>query len=222
MEGHFDVKLFDAHGMSDADFLALQANLKPEAFLRKVNERPKVQHAFGENLVLEWVADYTFFWILTGPAIEDPPGGDASSNHQGLSFIDLSTIDTEPSYTEYNAHGWYGVDFNNVIGAAAPGTTGSKRMNDVIVTSVVFTDTDGREGIWYRSTWLWLPSQGISSNIRSLHLWSTATHDNVTNYPSKCGMTRIRLKDAGGTPVIINKTTSQVLLVEYTFKMVSV
>lgn len=224
MQGHFDVGLFDAHGMSDADFLALNAELKSSAFLDRIKSKHKrVQHVEGNNLVSDGMAQYLFIQCFPNvPAVDAYFNDSTGSGRCALDFVNLSTKDGDPSYLERDTHGYYSVDMQNVSYSANT-STGSKWFNaDTIITAATFADPDGREGFYLRNQWLWLPSQGTSNAIRSITIWFNTGGDGSNYISGKNSICRIRLKDAGGVGVTINKTTSQVLLVEYIFKFITV
>jgi len=225
MQGYVDAQLYDARGLRDEDFLALKQEQGGQAVLDLLqNELKLEQHVHGKNLVHDNFAGWIFHEVLGGPNPASPfeEGG---SNSAYLSFINLSVRDNEPYYTEQFGNGDYTNNNYHQFNDTANGSSGSKLFKDhYIVTPEVFLDPDGRQGMIYRTQWLWTPSEGVSSNIRSISIvWQENQTKTGTGYGSSRQIAcRIRLKDAGGTPVIINKTTNQVLLVEYNFKLVSV
>ena len=224
MQGHFNVDLFDARGMSDEDFLKLSSELGNRELFRKIREEHQCdQHTEGKNLVFDNMAGFIFDHVFRGPAAAWP-FNENDGTHSYLNFVNLSERDNDPTYEELYTHGHYAVTGHNVNSSANTSSGSKKFVTEDIMDHEVFTDPDGRESIHYRSQWLWTPSQGNASDIRSIAIWysTNGSESMTTTTPEKASACRIRLKDAGGTPVEINKTTSQVLLVEYTFKLTSV
>jgi hypothetical protein len=97
--------------------------------------------------------------------------------------------------------------------------------NDQIAAAEVWSHADAvKQQVFFRNRWLYLPTEGYSNNIRSLVIvWSTDCANVLVpgtfNYYE---IGRVRLKDAAGEKVRINKTQYQAMLMEYTFSLVSV
>jgi hypothetical protein len=84
---------------------------------------------------------------------------------------------------------------------------------------LVDVEPNGREGIFMRERWLYLPSQVVSNEIRCVGVFWC---ENITDGNDERGrIGRVRMKDAGGNPVTLNKSSSQTLLIQYTFTLVS-
>ena len=149
-----------------------------------------------------------------------------NSNAAPFGFILLLTTDAEPGYTDqtdqFEQPSEFGesMDTNQTAGA-------SKRfyyddVEDHLVRSL--QSVDGREGIEFRSRFLYLPFQADSGNpIRSVGVYLRVSPE-VTLTSAQTGgrIARTRLKDSGGTPITITKSASQVLLVEWKFTLLNV
>jgi hypothetical protein len=80
----------------------------------------------------------------------------------------------------------------------------------------------GKEEIYFKSRFLYLPSQGISNNIRSIGVYGAEYASNQYNNEERYLVARVRLKDPDtGLPVILIKNFNQVLVIEYTVFFVS-
>lgn len=219
MQGHFDLTLMDAGGFKDEDFLRAQE----DGTIGQMLDSLKVeQKCVGENQVFDHFAETIFFHLMSGPAVSSPydVGSTAAAY---LGSLVVSTYDSEPTYTESESY----LFVRNVhnVGSSANVTTGGKRfIEDDIIDPDIIVDPGGREAIIIRSKFLYLTTEGNSNNIRSLAIWFDTNADLVPTSASRSfGIAaRIRLKDAGDNPTIINKTSSQVLLVEYTFTLFSI
>ena len=220
MLGQFDVHLKDLpRGITDAHLLGMmtpEGKATPE--LNRVLDRMYTrQRAKGQNLISDNFAGYTHRFCFSGGDITDPY--DFDSGNAALGSILLMTTDSEPTYTDSTNQ--Y-VDINNISGFA--GTSAGKRfIEDDIDPHLQDADPDsnGREAVLFRSRFLYLSTQGNSNNIRSLGIYFSRNAD-VTTSHERARIARIRLKDSGGTPIIVNKTSSQVLLIEYRFTLVTI
>lgn len=219
MQGHFDVGAYHTPGLTDEILLAELgpvAQRKPGSVLDFLSQFDKRQEARGHNQVFDTIAGMTFQALMGGAAINNPyardPGGTA------LSLIYPATIDTEPAYTEQDGDNY--LTFHAQPSAA--GSSTSKRfITDDIEPHAITEDATAKEALIFRSRFLWLPSQAISSTIRSLVIAYRQDADSTGSaYSGR--VCRIRLKDSGGNPIVINKTGSITLFVEYRFTIASV
>lgn len=220
MQGHFDLTLMDAGGFKDEDFLRAQ---KDGTIGQMLDSLKVEQKCVGKNQVFDHFAETMFIHLMSGPAVSFP-FGNGGTNAAYLGSLVLSTYDSDPTYTETETYGIFTRTVHNV-GSSANGSTAGKRfIEDDIIDPDIITDTGGRESIIIRSKFLYLTTEGNSNNIRSLAIWYDTDADlSPTDSSREWGIAaRIRLKDAGDNPTIINKTSSQVLLVEYTFTLTSI
>ena len=130
------------------------------------------------------------------------------------------TTDSEPTYTEQTNQ--Y-TNLHNISGSANTSSGGKRFIEDDIDPHLMDADPDGngRESILFRSRFLYLAAEGNSNDIRSLGVYFMRDADSTGSF-DRARIARIRLKDGGGNPIIINKTSAQVLLIEYRFTLVNI
>jgi len=220
MQGHFDLTLLDAGGYTDADFKRAQEN---GTILKMLDSLDIEQKCSGSNQVFDHFAETMFIHLMSGPGVSFPYGNGGTGSAY-LGSLVLSTYDTEPTYTETETYGFFGRTVHSVGSSANTSSAGKRFIEDDIIDPDIIVDPDGRESIIVRSKFLYLTTEGTSNNIRSLAIWYDTDADlDPGSSGREWGIgARIRLKDSGGNPTIINKTSSQVLLVEYTFTLVSI
>ncbi len=220
MQGYFDVRVKDLCGLRDEDLLRLmtpQGKATPK-LSRLLDQLPTRQHAFGKNLVNDNFAGFTHAHVLSGGDISDPYdfGGTANA---ALGTICLTTNDAEPTYTESSYTSY--TSPSNVPNSVNTSNAGKRFIEDQIETHLIQVDSGGRESILFRSRWMYLAAEAVSSNIRSLDVLFCEDADHTTS--ARRGIiARIRFKNSGGSPIIITKSSAQVLLIEYQFTLVTV
>jgi hypothetical protein len=218
MQGHFDVGAYHTPGLTDEKLLAALgpvAQRKPGAVLDFLSQFDKRQEAKGHNQTFDTLAGMTFNALMGGAGINNPYQRDTSGTAFGLLY--LATIDSEPTYTEQDGDAF--LPFHSQPSTA--GGSASKRFyEDQIEPYLISEDANGKEAFTFRSRFLWLPAQAISSTIRSIVV--AFRQDNTTGSTYSGRVCRIRLKDSGGNPIVINKTGSITLFVEYRFTLASV
>lgn len=218
MQGYFDVQVKDLCGLQDRDLLRLmtpQGKATPE-LSRLLDRLPTRQHVFGKNLVNDNFAGFTHSRVLSGGDIADPYDFDGGS--AALGTICLTTNDAEPTYTEASYTGY--VTPSNVPNSVNTSNAGKRFIEDQIETHLIQVDSGGRESILFRSRWMYLAAEAVSSNIRSLDVLFAETGSSMGI--RRGIIARIRFKNSGGSPIIITKSSSQVLLIEYQFTLVTV
>jgi len=215
MQGHFSVELKAARGLRDEDFRKARREGVLDALLRDLETEERAE---GGNLVFNWLSAFLFRYLFSGPDITDPFDIDSGNGYLGC--INLGVTDSDPTYTEFTNN--YVEDIN-AMSDSIGGSGASKRfIEDQIETHLIKKEDDGREAILCRSRWLWLPSEGVSSNIRSLSMYYARDADATAGYTERARGARLRLKNQAGLPIIINKTNKHVLLAEYVFTLASV
>lgn len=223
MNGMYDIKLFDNRGLKDAAF---EKAIQGDYIMDQLDDLPVARHLPSQqNRIFDNLANMHLHSIFSGPN----PGGlyntivnTGGSNHAAIGFLNLSTdSSTTSSYTEDWTRDASGGDIHDVT-STANGSSGSKRfIEDDITAPTIWTDT-AREAIHFRNRFLWLPSQGNSSSIRSIALYAHEDADNTSIYYIAVGkIGRVRLRDSDGVLTTLNKTSSNSLLVEYTFTLVT-
>jgi hypothetical protein len=223
MNGMFNIKLFDNRGLKDGAFeKAIEGNY----LMEQLDDLPVERHLPSQqNRIFDNLANMHLHTIFSGPN----PGGtwtylvnNSPSNHAAIAFINLSTDSSVPTgYTEDWTSDTNVNSISNVTSSANT-SSGSKRfIEDDITAPTIWSDT-AREAIHFRNRFLWLPSQGNSSSIRSVAIYAHEDADNTSRYYLAVGKVgRVRLRDADGVLTTLNKTSSNSLLVEYTFTLVT-
>lgn len=220
MQGYFDVQVKDLCGLHDEDLLRLmtpQGKATPE-LSRLLDRLPTRQHAFGKNLVNDNFAGYSFLGFGGGD-IADPYDFGGLNVAAALATICLTTNDAEPTYQESSYTSY--VTMHNVPNSVNTGNAGKRFIEDQIETHLIQVDSGGRESILFRSRWMYLAAEAASSNIRSLDVLFSEDAD-TTSTARRGIIARIRFKNSGGSPIVITKSTAQVLLIEYRFTLVTV
>lgn len=217
--GHFDLALKGAGNLGDQEFEQAMREGKLPALLDTLPTEGKYG---ADNLIFDllppWCGIATFQTPSVGDLWRNNPPGSASP----FCNICLLTTDSEPDYqSEWYRAGGYDIVVPSAVSESANASSGGKLFEEeASEVADMRSDPGGREAVWYRERWLYLPSQGVSSNIRSIGIyWS---YDSTTSSAGRTRSARVRLKDSGGNPIIINKGSNQVLLVEYKVTFVSI
>lgn len=218
IEGYANIERGSSLGLLDRDWQQAidEGRLRGRSLaLRQMFDEARLEGiGGGRNLQFDNWAAFSFNRRMAGPDIADPYDFDSGS--AWLATITLTTIDSEPTYQEASN---FGSDINNIQSNVGSGA--SKRfVEDDVENVLIATVADGRDAIFQRSRFLYLPSQAVSGNIRSVSIHFSDNGDS-TGFISRGIAGRVRIKDAGQNPIIISKSSSQVLLVEYTTTYVS-
>jgi len=222
MIGVCNLSLRDAgHLPKDPAWWAKRPNKEQLKLALACEERQK---ASMKNLVFDNFAPSVFWGAVGSGLAAEYPYSQDGSNGCFFAFVCLLTSDYEPTYQEvYSNSTWPSNTTETANNNADNGA--AKLINQTIETPLYrsLPAVDGREGIHLRMRWLWLPYQGISSNIRSvgMHYRRYSTWP-MSQQGEQARSSRVLIKDSGGTPLIINKTSSQVLLVEWNFYLLNV
>lgn len=220
LEGHAELTLYDSLRYRDEDFIQARKNGHLDRFLQ---ELPVLEHLEGDNMIFHWFAQFMFTAVFSGcPNYGIPFNVNRQVSPPNVYFgtILLNTNTSAPTYQEWNN------DYTRIhtpTYSANTGSAGKRFPYDSVENPAFFSDPSktGREDISCRYRWLYLPSQGVSSNIQSLGVLGSSNRDS-TDIVYRYSAARLRFKNSSGVPITINKTSNQVLLVEYTFKLVSV
>lgn len=211
MQGHFDIFVQDAKGLRDEDFLRAER----EGRLRDlVKSLPIDQEAHTDNLVLDM---YPICMMRRVIGHGFPSGPYPMERGTGIPFysICLLSLATEPEYIEWYSGYWSLHNMSYTVNSVNAG----KRFVVHDMDLLVDVEPTGREGIFIKERWLYLPSQAVSNEIRSVGAYWC---ENITDGNDERGqLARVRMKDAGGNPITLNKSASQTLLIQYTFTLVS-
>lgn len=210
MRGRFDIYLQDACGLKDEDFALAQREGRLDSLL---TELPVDQELHIDNVVMQMMVISLFRKCFTGM-----PNGAVPMeryNYIQLHHILLSYDPSEPAFTD-----WYSVYCTIHNGPySVESSTAGKRFLGHDLENYQGVDPTGREGTFTRHRFLYLPSQAISNQIRSVSVWWSEYLQDANE--DRGIVARVRLKDSGGQPVTLNKSSAQSLLIQYTFGLVS-
>lgn len=212
MRGEFNLQVRDAKGLRDEDFSAAAARGELEALLESLGleQAVHVRNKLTDHIV--W-GMYSFIFGHGLPKT-DPWNGTPSI----LNCVCLMTDADEITYEE-GVNYWYRTMHNWTNSANT--STGGKLFSYRTGSPVIDTDANGKEEVWVRHRWLWLPSEGNSNNIRSLAIFGA--HDYTSSTANRVQLGRVLLKDPDtGGPIVVIKNINQVLTLEYTFSMLSI
>ncbi|MHC4620655.1 MAG: hypothetical protein ACYTEQ_23145 [Planctomycetota bacterium] len=217
MQGHFDIGAYHTPGLTPEKLETLLGPVelrKPGCVLDLLAQYEKRQEVRGANLVFDHFAEMNLWELFNGPAVPNPYnyGG-------GFSLVALTTHDAEPTYQEDYGNNF--VNGNNLNGTVGTGA-GKRFYEDQIEPHLIAEDLGGKEAIFFRTRWLWLPAEAVSSNVKSITTWTRQINTAASTSSWANIVSRIRLKDSGGNPITINKTASITLFVEYTVTLTSI
>jgi hypothetical protein len=217
--GHFDLALKNSGRLCDKDFEEARRQGRLGELLDGLET---AQECHTDNLVFDLIVPYLGYFVFSAPSVGDL-WRDNATVPAVFANICLLTTDSEPNYqSEWYRSGGYEYQTPSGAGESANGSTGGKLFEEEASEAAdIRSDLGGREAIWYRERFLYLPSQGSSTNIRSIGVYWCAIATTTGVY-FRQRAARVRLKDSGGNPIIVSKGTDQVLLVEYKATFVSI
>lgn len=202
----------------DAQFLAA---IKDGTIMDFLDSLPKVDEADTPNLTIQMFPAWLMFLMFNAP--ETNLEMSSAGTDVGVRGVSLSTQSSEPTYTEestvsgYQSTGpWFSA--NDAIGSYG----GQRRLLvDNIEPHRIWTDEGGREGVYFRTRHIWLPSYGAMSDIRGAltQFGNDPDHSNNNLAGRWARAGRTRFKDSGGNPVTLNKTVNQSFFLEHTIKL---
>lgn len=218
MQGHYDITLARAGEYTDEQW---RQGLKSGNFSKMAGETGVDQRIAGHNLIYGAYSPYIFDHVFSGPTAPDPLDDDASAS-AALSLITLDNNTAEPAYDTYlyssNKRPW---ELDNATPSFSGGVNHKIFIEQDDVAHEVISDPSGRSAVTCRSKFLWTTSQGNANDIYSFAVWHSRNAD-TSSYGYRVQMGRIRLKDSNGTPMVLVKTSANVLLVEYTFTLTAI
>lgn len=213
MRGHFEVELKDSGTLRDKDFLSIP-RYELSSFISSLQTVERFEYW---NKCNDMIAGSLFEAIMSGPTVSSPYNS-YNVGVGGLATINVEDRDPELTYTE-----WTQV-YNNIHTPGYPvgtGDSGKRFIEDDVVDHAIEAYQNSREEVWFRSRWLYLPSEIVCGNIKSIGYFFAPDSDTTGN-TSRATYGRFRLKDSNGVPITISKSSSQVLLVQMKLILVSV
>lgn len=216
MQGHFDLTMLHTPGLTRDLIEAVRregGDPKVEKFLAQFKKEGQWS---TDNLIFKVAPSFLYYHVISGPSVYGQWGD--GGNPTGLAYITLTTTSTEPSYTGEETSYSYGVNWQTGMPDNVGNNPSKQFINGCVVTPDFKVDAAGREAVYGKFKWLYLPGEATSSTIRSVTIWGIGNTGDF-NYHQKTRMGRVRIKDSGGNPVTISKTNTRSLLIEYTFTM---
>lgn len=223
--GHFELTLKNADGLQDEDFHEAQRQGK----LQELLDGLRTDATYGtDNLLFDIMVPWLGYWLFGGTVPNPWMSLGLSTSVSLFGGICLLTVDSDPDYqSEWNRTnaGTLGehVAISNLTSSSNSVSGGKMFVQETSETFDIRSDPNSREAIYYRERWLFLPLEAVSANIRSIGVYTSsaaAGAGSSMDYHIRSG--RVRIKDSGGNPIIINKANNQVLLVEYKVTFVSI
>jgi hypothetical protein len=223
ISGHFELTLKNAEGLCDGDF----GDARRQGKLQELLDGLRTDAEYGtDNLLFDFMVPWFGYWLFGGTAPNSWIAFGSSSTATMFYGVCLLTLDSDPDYQNEWIRSGSGGDFtaiSNVASSADSVSGGKMFVQNASESADIRSDPNGREAVYYRERWLFLPLEAVSSNIRSIGVYSGSSGTIVgTNSDFHIRSGRVRIKDSGGNPVIISKANNQVLLVEYKASFVSI
>lgn len=211
MRGEFNLQVRDAGGLRDEDFIAARKEGCLEALLKglSIDQEMQVRNKINDQMA-RGILKVVFAHGFAG-------GFPFDSATVLLMHIVLTTYTSEIDYDSYWTY--YG-SINTATGSANTSSGGRAFIRDDIGDKH-WSDTSGKEELYFRSRFLWLPSQGNSNNIRAIDIYGGETVDYNSNDKFVVGRVLLKDKDTGN-PVVVVKNINQVLTLEYTYSLISI
>lgn len=211
MQGHFDILRKEARGLGDEHFLAAMQDGSIHKLIEsletsfEMHQKNQVHDAFPTMMFRNVFGRFGNAWY-------------PHDRYQiPLFTMCLQYEASEPVF--YYHWGTY-TDWDSTAWSIGDGIGAAKIMDTGIDPVYIFSEPNNdQEAIHAKFRFLWLPSEGNSNEIRSVGIFSC--ENNTTGNDERGATARVRLKDAAGDPITLVKTPSQVLLIQYTFTLVS-
>lgn len=218
MQGRFDLTLMDAGGIPNEVWLAARRTRRALELLRGLRTK---QRARTRNQVFDNFAGHLFDMSFSGPQCDYPFYHDSGNAFLGI--LTLDNRDAAPTYQELWSGNVYPYDLGYITGVTKPGSTHSYKrvIEDDDDTPDVIVDPTGRERVYFRSRFLFTPLEGVANDINGISIWFRRDAD-TTSYTESGSAARTRLYDSKGRKVTMNKTITDILLVEYEFSLTAI
>lgn len=223
MQGHFDLTMLHTPGLTRELIEAVRREGGDPAVDKYIRSFQQDAEWHGNNLVFQSHPSYLFYQAMSATSMYYSTGYSITIN--AFYWVALTSSSTEPAYTTVGTEHIYTANMAptsipNLLG----GSGGLKTFNQTIVDREVKSDAAGREAIYAKFKWLYLPGECTSDQIKSIDIFYIARYEDPYYYSGvgHARVARIRIKDSGGNPVTINKLATKSLLIEYTHTLVSI
>ncbi|NIT79773.1 MAG: hypothetical protein GWN58_33995 [Anaerolineae bacterium] len=219
LSGTVSAKVQDARGYTDEDFKAAIH----EGTIRELLASLPVDLETGEgpNQIL-YPLNAKFFYHYMGG---DDPGYRVIYDGYYFCRAYLSTDTSQSAWTDAQDQGYR--TWNSEYNTAHPGSGNTSRylaatpnavglVEEARITEENNTPT-GLRAIHLTNTWLWLPSDAVTSDIRGLRINtidSTSVASTSGHYQNSA--MQHRFVDSGGTPITIAKNANQTFCARWT------
>jgi hypothetical protein len=217
MNGFFNIKKFSSNGAGD-DFF--KSAIKDGSINNILDKLELKQEARCSNRIFDNVAAMILDRLFGLPDCTDPyylyqTGVDRAAP---LTFLALLDID---SNTDSYIEDWSWTGVANLISNIVSSTALKSFYIDAFSSSIERNAT--RDEVYYLSRYLYLPSEAISDDIRSVGIyWRRRSSNDLGSVLTNGRVGRVRIKDLNGNNVELTKNAEEVLLFDYTFKLISV
>lgn len=214
MQGRYRLQIKNAKGLSDEYFLQAIHDKRIDKVLDDLETEYTIK---GRNLLNHW-----WFVVFAHNVIEHGFSNGpyyTYDNCNAFNNICMTTKSTEPTHDEtYTWSGGYDGAQDNIGDATAAKGFVNERAEDTLVE----VDSDGRESMFHRTRWIFLPSESISNNLRGFTINGARMSNQTIGTEFRYQTGRILFKDpVSGNPVAVLKNLNQVLVLEYTLRLVS-
>jgi hypothetical protein len=224
MNGLFKIKKFDARGFSDDDFNKAISNGSIKNLISRLDVKQELE---CRNRIFDNVAGVLLDKLFSLSNCGWPYYNDDVTRTATLASISLLNLDSDTtSYTEDWGNNSINCNMANISWAvdSSDPNTGAKgfygrcsSLAGAIEQNI--TANSNRDEVQFRSVFLYLPTEAVSNEIRSIGIYYMQYADSS----GAVGLVgRVRLKDADGNKITLTKTNNEVLMFEYIFKLVSI
>lgn len=225
MQGFFNVDKIGAKGLKDDAF---EQAIEGGYIRDLLADLPHKQRCGGKNKLYDRLAAYWFDSIFSLGSSLYPESQNVSATNHMFSNICLSSEDKDPAYTYrrgYDGGDAYLYQWEGSVGTSLATSAAKIFIYNQMEPFTIWADTDGREAIHFKNTWLYLPAYAVHSTIRSIAIVGSEdiyVLDDQRFYNKwRVETGYVRLKDSAGNKVTLTKSSSELLMVEYTFTLVS-
>jgi len=223
MNGVVEVKKYDSGGFSDEHF---EKTIKDGTFGQLLKGLELKQEIVCKNRIFDNVAGYLLDFLF-GLGNCAYPYYDAPSSHSMLTYINLSTLDTDTTtYTEDWYSDWNTTN-NGVAGSASTSSASKffiREATDGAYNTSIKSDVR-RESIIFRSSFVYLSRECISDNINGFcilfHNDTDSYNHTASSYNKRGRIGRVRFKDDDGNNVTLTKNSEEIITFDYIFTLVS-